>query len=570
MLWLVLVVWCCAPLALPGQITGPKQIEGDENLLKAAKLPTDDKGLLEFLRKRTLTEDLRERAELLVAQLGASSFKDREQAMTELMAKGPAVIDVVRQGLNHPDREVQRRCEICIQKVKDRDFAQAVPCAVIHLLGVRQPAGATEAILGYLPLAEADGVLDESIQVLAHLAEKDDASEKALLAALSDKSAIRRRSAGEALVLADSADSVKQVKPLLRDPDAAVRWRVGLALATAGDKEAVPALIDMLPEVALGQAWVIEDLMYRLAGDKPPPAVSLGTNEAGRKKCREAWLGWWQKNAAGTDMAVLKTAPRLVGVTTIILLDKSMVIEVDDRNNTLWHIDELNTPLDVQVLGKDRVLIAEFQSQRVTERNFKGDILWQQHFAGTDGVNGFAGQDGPIVAQRLPSGNTFIAGKTGWVEVTPDGKQVGRHRITDGEAILKCSKLPNGEVICLMQAGFDEPVSHVVRFNAKYEQIKRFRVNLGQPLFGGRIQGLADGHILIPQYFENRVVEYDSNGRNVWQIRIDQPIVATRLPNGNTLITSMNQNRAVEFDRNGQELWQFVQKDTKVTRALRR
>jgi len=44
---------------------------------------------------------------------------------------------------------------------------------------------------------------------------------------------------------------------------------------------------------------------------------------------------------------------------------------------------------------------------------------------------------------------------------------------------------------------------------------------------------------------------------------------ATRLPNGNTLVTSMAQNRAVEFNRAGAEVWEY-RADTRVTRALRR
>ena len=47
------------------------------------------------------------------------------------------------------------------------------------------------------------------------------------------------------------------------------------------------------------------------------------------------------------------------------------------------------------------------------------------------------------------------------------------------------------------------------------------------------------------------------------------PIVATRLPNGNTLVTSFNQQRAVEIDSNGKEVWEY-KTDTRVTRAWRR
>jgi hypothetical protein len=50
---------------------------------------------------------------------------------------------------------------------------------------------------------------------------------------------------------------------------------------------------------------------------------------------------------------------------------------------------------------------------------------------------------------------------------------------------------------------------------------------------------------------------------------VEEPVAAVRLPNGNTLVTSMTQNRAVELDRAGKEVWQY-KGETRVTRAFRR
>ena len=55
----------------------------------------------------------------------------------------------------------------------------------------------------------------------------------------------------------------------------------------------------------------------------------------------------------------------------------------------------------------------------------------------------------------------------------------------------------------------------------------------------------------------------------VKEFTVSQPIVATRLPNGNTLVTSMNENRAVEFDSAGKEVWEYRAK-SRVTRVYRR
>jgi hypothetical protein len=99
--------------------------------------------------------------------------------------------------------------------------------------------------------------------------------------------------------------------------------------------------------------------------------------------------------------------------------------------------------------------------------------------------------------------------------------------------------------------------------------VRSFPVSLGTKLFGGRIEILPSGNVLIPHNGENKVVEYDSSGKEVWKINIDQPVAAVRLANGDTLVTTMTQNRAVEFDRGGNEVWEYRAK-TRVTRALRR
>ena len=68
---------------------------------------------------------------------------------------------------------------------------------------------------------------------------------------------------------------------------------------------------------------------------------------------------------------------------------------------------------------------------------------------------------------------------------------------------------------------------------------------------GGRIDVLPNGHVLVPQMSQNKVIEYNAEGKPVWEATVEQPIAAVRLPNGHTLVTSLNQHRAVELDRGG-------------------
>ena len=84
-----------------------------------------------------------------------------------------------------------------------------------------------------------------------------------------------------------------------------------------------------------------------------------------------------------------------------------------------------------------------------------------------------------------------------------------------------------------------------------------------------RSAGLTTSAILIPIHLTDKVVEYDGQGKAVRELTVERPIAAVRLANGNTLATSMSQNRALELDRNGKEVWQY-KTDERVTRAFRR
>jgi hypothetical protein len=513
-----------------------------------------------------LNDDERERVDVLITQLGASSFKDREKAGKDLIAKGPAVLAALRQGLGFPDQEVQLRCETCIQAIKNADRLAELSGPVVRLLAVRKPPGGVEVLLAYLPCLDNDAVAADVRDTLARLAfetPENAAGQKrkihaSLVAALGDKLPFRRALAGEAVVQAGAFDShQKAIQDLLHDPSADVRSRVALALVTAKQKQAVPALIDALPDATPLLALEVEEILHRLAAGRVPPNLSLGAGHADRLEFRDAWNKWWKENGATVDLAVLGK-PHEIGWTTMVLLDVGRIIEVDQRDHVRWEIDNVQYPLDVQVLPGGRVLIAEHGGDCITERNLAGQVLWQTKFTA------------PQVAQRLPNGNTFMASRSQMAEIDPQGNRVftfdSSRNLGPNGGIMKCVKLPSGDITCLYTDGA------LVRMDSTGKELSTFHISLGHPLLGGRIQVLPNGNVLIPHFQENKVSEYNGP-REVWKVRVDQPIVATRLANGNTLVTSMGRDgrdRAVEFDVKGTaEVWQY-RPGTRVTRAVRR
>jgi hypothetical protein len=73
---------------------------------------------------------------------------------------------------------------------------------------------------------------------------------------------------------------------------------------------------------------------------------------------------------------------------------------------------------------------------------------------------------------------------------------------------------------------------------------------------------LGNGHVLIADENNNRVIEINTSGRILHQFTaggtVSGAAFASRLANGNTLITDSNNNRIVEVDRNDMIVWQYV------------
>jgi hypothetical protein len=531
----------------------------EEKILQEAGLSTEGPALLRFFQQRTLSAEERQQVEALIRQLGAPAFRLREQATASLIARGPAIAELLRQAQADPDLEISRRAERCLRAIQERDVSPAVPLAALRLLRQRRPAGAVETLLAFLPFADSENLADEVRQTLAALARGADGQpHKALLAALRDPRPLLRWSAGEALARVAPA----AVRPLLQDKEPLVRARAALVLIPMGDRQAVAVLIQTLPELDVNQAWRAEDLLWRLADEQAPVALPTGTDDASRRRRRDAWLAWWQAHQDSVDLNRLRGQPLQRGYTLLVLLDLGKVLEVGPDNKTRWEIDSLRFPLDAQMLPGERVLIAECQGSCLTERNTRGDILWSYTVQTPGGV-------GPLGAQRLANGNTFLITDSYLAEIDRQGKEVFRYTPPAGERIMKAAKIDNGDIVYLASTLEGRQAARVVRLSASGRERHSFPIFLAQPLFGGRLHALPNGHVLVPHHAENKVVEYDSQGKVVWQVAVERPIAAWRLPNGHTLVTSMSQNRAIEFDRQGREVWQY-QANTRVTRAFRR
>lgn len=520
-------------------------LQRDEQALKDAGIGTDGPGLFAFFRQHTATDNDEAAIRKLVKDLGDERFRIREKASQELLKIGPRAVQYLKEALTNKDLEVVRRAEKCIQDI-GKGSSENLIAAAARVVAARKPEGADRVLLDYLGSTDKDFLAEATLEALTQLAVVEGKPNAVLVGALADKNAKRRAGAALALTKAGAKESREAVRKLLQDADVGVRVKVGLALLGAREKEALPVLIRALSEAPAVEAAQIEDMLYRLAGDDAPAA------EEDRKKQQAAWEKWLKDKGDKIDVAKLDEAVKLRGLTLLVLLNAGRVQEIDAAKNIRWKVEGLMFPLDAQRLPGERVLIAEYEGARVTERNFKGEVVWEKKLVQ------------PIAAQRLPNGNTFIATPTQLVEYDKTGKEVWTQPPPGAGRIMKATRLRNGDTAVIVLTGGIAARFHQIDRDGKEK--RSFAVE--QRTSGGRVEVLANGHLLITERDNNRIVELNLEGKMTWQARYDQPVSAVRLPNGNTLVTSMNQQRAVELDKSGKEVWEY-QADSRVTRAWR-
>jgi HEAT repeat protein len=530
----------------------------------------DGQALLEVLRQRILED----RVLGLIRQLGDDNYFVREQASARLTALGAMALPVLRQALKDRDPEVALRAQKCKEIVEARhrplmqvgiaqvtglsasglgipaalvhlrclqlvepDGTATIPSATARLLAFRKPPGAAQTLLAYLPFADDEMQTEEIESALVALALHDHRPNDALIAALEDRIPIRRTTAAAALCRAGALPDVPAIRQLLKDPDPRVRLRVALTLAELEDKEVIPLLITFLTDLPEDLAWQAEDFLRRLAGEEGP-TVTLAMDDTSRRMARNAWTAWWSRNETRLDLAILAKTPRLLGYTIVAEYtdgQNGRVLELGPNGKPRWTVENIPWPLEVQVLAGNRLLLAEYYTQRVTERNFKGEVLWQKQLS-----------ERPLNVQRLANGNTFIATQNALTEVDRSGEKIAG---VIHAGILMAQKLRGGRIAFIDSKGMFSLLDSSGR------ELKSFHVGAAQSYCSFQI--LPNGNLLVPLNASNQVVEYDSQGKQVWKARVQRPTSVARLPNGHTLASCRDFQLVVELDRSGKEVWQY-------------
>ena len=172
----------------------------------------------------------------------------------------------------------------------------------------------------------------------------------------------------------------------------------------------------------------------------------------------------------------------------------------------------------------------------------------------------------------LPNGNVLLAVNRdgdfpggGVVEVTREGKEVFRFKGTQAE-VNTVQPLADGRVL-LTEAGEKPRLLEVNREGKILVEVPLKAQTKDTHLQSRMARKLKNGNYLVPQLLDKVVREYTLDGRIAWEAKTPDeppeswPFTAIRLENGHTLSTCTRGNHVVEFDKEGKVVWQLTNAD---------
>jgi HEAT repeat protein len=514
-------------------------------------LDTEGPGLIAELTKRTLSEKELEEISGLIEKLGDESFEEREKAETALRKMGAKIIPLLRNARTSPDLEIRNRSQKTLEAI-EMDKTPPLSAITVRLMALRKPKGGPEAIIAYMPFADDEGMVEELQTALNVMAYDGGKPNPALLKGLKDaKNPSRRAAAAQALCAGPLTEEVmKLVRLALADKDPVVRAKTALALASAKEPEAVPVLIKLVEEGPVEQSLAAEEYLVKLGRDAGPKDLPDG--DENRKKRAAAWSKWWDANkdkVAMIDRLAPTSRGAYKGITLLVQANNNQIQELDkDLKTVRWTMTGLMNPWDCQALPGNRYLIAEYNGQRVTERDKDGKILWEKRVPSW-----------PMSAERMRNGRTFITCRNLLIECDKSGKELWK--LERPHDIYSARRLPSGDVVVITTN------RQVIRYGKDGKEKSQFMV---PEIMFNQNEILDNGNVIIPLGWRNTVAEYDGKGKEVWRsTAVMQASHGVRLPNGNTLITSQNwPNKVVEVTKDGKQVNEYST-NTYVFRARR-
>jgi hypothetical protein len=163
-------------------------------------------------------------------------------------------------------------------------------------------------------------------------------------------------------------------------------------------------------------------------------------------------------------------------------------------------------------------------------------------------------------AVMLSNGNILYTHQFGIALVTPDKNVIWTYDAPAGTEVHTAIPIGKDHVLYIQNGDF--PVARVVNMTTNATE-KEFKLKTRLPASThGQFRHArltAQGTLLVAHMDLNKVVEYDTDGNELWSFPADRPWGVTPLANGNVLITDSKGVR--EITRRGDTAWGWTPAD---------
>lgn len=213
------------------------------------------------------------------------------------------------------------------------------------------------------------------------------------------------------------------------------------------------------------------------------------------------------------------------------------------------------------VMAHPFLYAGEWDTRKADQSMFivkEGKIVWQYsiplHKPSDNGIQEFDD------VTMLSNGNILFSRMSGAGIVSPDKKLVWEYPAPKGTEVHSAQSLGKDRVL-IMRNG--NPAQAMIINTATNTVEKEIPIPTTVTSTHGQFRHIRmtpSNTILVPHMGENKVVEYDLDGKVLWTVAAQSPWSALRLKNGNTLISS-NKNFVREVNPKGETVWELTQAD---------
>ena len=411
---------------------------------------------------------------------------------------------------------------------------QEVTTALIQLIELSQPEDAANTLIQYASSCPDEETMEQLKSVLNKDPKKTIACESVLK---NNNSSEPSKALALELISTDS-QFFQEIKSKIHEKSAVLKIAYAKVMFPKDPYECAKLILETCKELPNQKAsW----LMNWMAGQIENTTTEINTESAEETVKTMERLGTWLEANKGKIQLIKPTSSKL---SNPILLVENMnpekksgrVLLMGEKGGILWEIINLNSPNDAK-FNQGRVLISEAGNNRVTERDIRGNILWEKQI------------QNPFYVQKTSNGNIFIAARNEIVELDSKGKEIFKHSVS-GQTILAARKSGPTEYLVLQYSG------NLAKINSKGSELSKgiipFPTNFG--LNGATL--LADGKILVSVPTINKIMEFSDRGNLLHEYDSTAPGIATRNMDGTILTSNLQANKLVKIRRDGKVLWE--------------